>query len=165
MESPIPPKVLAHFVERLLSPYIFIHPPDLPRRAGMFPLILEVDDVKTILGFMLVFLSTALLAGETLSEREAARIADAIYIIEGGTKAKVPYGILSMKVRDKEHARRICINTIRNNHERWMKAGKKGDFLHFLADRYCPPSDSAGNRNWKRNIQLVLKSRPMLAVR
>jgi hypothetical protein len=28
----------------------------------------------------------------------------------------------------------------------------------FLADRYCPPSaDPIGNRNWRRNITLILK--------
>ena len=88
---------------------------------------------------------------------DADRIADAIYRVEGGAKAKVPYGILSIPVKNEAHARRICLNTIRNNHKRWIAAGKPGDYLDFLADRYCPPSvDPAGNRNWKHNIKSLL---------
>ena len=89
---------------------------------------------------------------------DADRIADAIYRVEGGAKAKVPYGILSIPVRDEAHARRICLNTIKNNHKRWIAAGKPGDYLDFLADRYCPPSaDPKGNRNWKKNIKKLAK--------
>lgn len=91
-----------------------------------------------------------------LSATHAERIADAIYVVEGGSKAQVPYGILSMKVNGKAHARQICLNTIRNTHARWIKAGAKGNFLNYLADRYCPPADSTGNANWKRNIHSLL---------
>lgn len=115
--------------------------------------------MKILFRAWLMFAASTLLAGEKLSDREATRIADAIYIVEGGAKAKVPYGILSVGVRDEKHARQICLNTIRNTHERWIKAGRKGDFLHYLADRYCPPTDSVGNRNWKRNMKLVLNKR------
>lgn len=81
------------------------------------------------------------------------QIADAIYIAEGGTRARVPYGILSVKVRNVADARRVCLNTIRNNRARWIKAGSPGSFINFLADRYCPPSvDPVGNLNWKRNV-------------
>jgi hypothetical protein len=106
-------------------------------------------EVKTILFILLG--GTAL--GATDDE-----IANAIYKLEGGAKAKAPYGILSMKVRDKAHARRICLATIRNLRTRWIKAGRPGDELDFLANRYCPPSaDPVGNRNWKRNIKTILK--------
>lgn len=89
---------------------------------------------------------------------DADRIADAIWRVEGGAKARVPYGILSVPVRDAAEARRVCLNTIRNNHRRWTEAGHPGDYIDFLADRYCPPSvDPAGNRNWKRNLRQILK--------
>lgn len=88
---------------------------------------------------------------------DAERIADAIWRVEGGHRARVPYGILSVKVKDAAEARRVCLNTIRNNHRRWIAAGRPGDYLDFLADRYCPPSvDPAGNRNWKHNIKSLL---------
>jgi hypothetical protein len=48
------------------------------------------------------------------------------------------------------------LNTIRNNHTRWIRAGKPGKFLDFLADRYCPKSaDPVGNRNWKKNVRSI----------
>lgn len=87
---------------------------------------------------------------------DANRIADAIYKVEGGSKAKAPYGILSIKVSSEQRARKICINTIRNNHTRWINAGRPGKYLDYLADRYCPRSaDPIGNRNWKRNIRRI----------
>ena len=86
------------------------------------------------------------------------QIANAIYKLEGGAKAKAPYGVLSMKVSSPAMARKICLNTIRNSRTRWLKAGRPGDELDFLANRYCPPSaDPVGNRNWKRNIHKLVK--------
>ena len=88
------------------------------------------------------------------------RIADAIYLAEGGAKAKSPYGILSVKVKDTADARRVCLNTIRNNHARWLASGRRQDFICFLADRYCPQSvDPVGNRRWKKNVSFFI-SRP-----
>jgi hypothetical protein len=89
---------------------------------------------------------------------DADRIVQAIYRVEGGSKARVPYGILSVRVSSKDGARKICTNTVQNNHDRWLKAGKPGEYLDFLADRYCPKSeDPMGNRNWKKNIRKFLK--------
>lgn len=87
---------------------------------------------------------------------DVERMADAIYRAEGGDKARVHYGVLSVKVKDKADARRICINSIRNNIKRWDKAGKPGTFVSFMADRWCPvASDPVGNRNWKKNVQAI----------
>lgn len=93
-----------------------------------------------------------------LTNEEVETIVAAIYRIEGGEKAKKPYGILSIPVRDKAHAKRICENTVRNNWRRWTESGKKERFFDFLADRYVPIAhDRVGNQNWKRNIRLVTK--------
>jgi len=87
------------------------------------------------------------------------QIADAIYRAEGGARACVPYGILSVKVKDAADARHICLNTIRNNRRRWQAAGRPGDHIDYLADRYVPKSvDSQGNINWKRNVKFFLKN-------
>ena len=115
--------------------------------------------IKNFFCAIVLLISFVWSARAALPQTEASRIADAIFVIEGGAKAKVPYGILSMKVRNEEHARQICINTIQNTHARWIKSGKPGEFLHFLANRYCPPSDSAGNRNWKKNIKWALNQK------
>jgi hypothetical protein len=120
--------------------------------------------MKAALSAWIILVCSNLWAEQTVTEREFERIADAIFIIEGGTNARVPYGIVSIKVRDAVHARKICLNTIRNNHERWRKSGQKGKFLDFLADRYCPKAgDPVGNRNWKRNIRFVLNNKAQKA--
>ena len=110
--------------------------------------------MKTLIIGLILAASSCVAAD--LTEQHVDRIADGIYKIEGGDKAKAPYGILSVKVRDKRHARSICEQTIRNNWTRWIKAGKPGAFLDYLADKYCPKSaDPRGNRNWKSNIRKV----------
>jgi hypothetical protein len=92
-----------------------------------------------------------------LPQAEANRIVDAIYRVEGGAKAKVPFGILSVRVSSLEEARRVCYRTVQNNHDRWVRSGRRGEYLDFLADRYCPPSDDPkGNRNWKKNVRAFL---------
>ena len=104
---------------------------------------------------LLLLLCVSAQAGEYTNEQ----IADAIYKAEGGKKARVPYGILSVKVKDEADARRICLNTIKNNRKRYKEYGYKthSNYLDFLADRYCPPSiDPIGNKNWKKNVRHFL---------
>ena len=95
-------------------------------------------------------------AAAPLPETEVNRMADAIYRAEGGSKARVPYGVLSVKVSGKEEARRVCERSIVNNYARWQKAGKPGDFIGFMGDRWCPASaDPRGNVNWKNNVRKI----------
>ena len=87
------------------------------------------------------------------------QLATAIWYSEGGAKTAHPYGILSVKVSGAEEARRVCLNTIRNNRVRWQKAGAKGDYLEFLANRYCPvgaENDNGTNKYWLRNVRYYL---------
>lgn len=90
-----------------------------------------------------------------LPEADANKLVDAIYVIEGGAKTKFPYGIKSINTNgDIDKARRICFNTVQNNHDRWIKAGRPGFYIDFLANKYCPPSaDKQGNLNWKKNVR------------
>jgi len=87
-------------------------------------------------------------------------LADAIYKTEGGDKAKVPYGILSIKVGSVQEARRICLNTIRNNRIRFANQDKFTDYIEFLGSRYCPvgaDNDPQGlNKNWVKNVKYFL---------
>lgn len=89
------------------------------------------------------------------------QIADAIYQAEGGPKAKAPYGILSIKVEGEQEARRICLNTIRNNRVRFANQNKFTDYIEFLASRYCPigaTNDPLGlNKNWVKNVKFFLE--------
>lgn len=112
--------------------------------------------MKSLLLILLTFTTLSLGAAE-LPKAKLDKIANAIYRVEGGAKAKVPYGILSIKVKNETEARRICINTIRNNYRRWDATGRRGSYIDYLADRYCPISDGyIGNRNWKKNMVKIL---------
>ena len=90
------------------------------------------------------------------SEWTNNQIANAIYKAEGGAKAKVPYGILSVKVKNEAEARRVCINTIHNNHIRFTKQNKYTDFIEFLGSRYAPVSAHKLNKFWVRNVKYQL---------
>lgn len=75
---------------------------------------------------------------------------------EGGDNAKVHYGILSTPTKGEADAKRIAMNTVKNNYKRWNTAGQPGDYLNFLADRYVPiASDPQGNVNWKSNVSKI----------
>lgn len=81
------------------------------------------------------------------------RLADAIYIAEGGAKTNHPYGILK-HYRDTT-PRQACINTI--NHALKDFKGEEKDFILYLGNRYAPigvandPSNM--NRNWIKNVK------------
>lgn len=101
----------------------------------------------------LFLLATLLAAHARLPDREAWRHVDAIRKAEGNPN----YGVLSVRTNDH---RRVCYNTVQNTHDRWLKAGRPGAFLDFLAVRYCPPSvDPVGHRNWKKNVRILLTSK------
>jgi len=91
-----------------------------------------------------------------------AEIADAIYKAEGAAKATYAYGIRSIPYKDKADARRICLNTIRNNKKRFLKQSKYKDFIVFLGSRYCPigcDNDNGTNKYWVKNVMYFLERR------
>lgn len=110
--------------------------------------------MKTALLF--IFLSIAAKSAVTISDYDANRIADAIRKAEGVWT----YGIKTIAVTNEAQARRICLNTIRNNYKRWIKAGQPNDFISFLGNRYCPIGASNDpsnlNSNWIRNVKFFL---------
>jgi hypothetical protein len=81
------------------------------------------------------------------------KLADAIYSVEGGSRAKRPYGILSQPVRNKAHAREVTIQSIRNSWHRWHMADYPDDFLTFFGRRWAPPNLSPKNRHWVENVR------------
>ncbi len=113
--------------------------------------------IKKILLILLLAASVQAAEIPPLADSYVNRFADVIYKIEGGERARKPYGVLSVKVNSKEQARRVTINSIRNNWKRWHKAGKPGDFITFMANSWCPPSaDPVGNRNWIKNAKFYM---------
>ena len=91
-------------------------------------------------------------------------IVRAIYYAEGGTKAKKPFGILSVPCNGYDECRKICENTVRNNRKRYAEWGYKThpDYLSFLAHRYAPTTNATNdptglNSNWLRNVRAILE--------
>ena len=83
---------------------------------------------------------------------DVSRLADAIYKAENSTK--YPYGIKSIDTKgDEVYARRICINTIRNNIKRYEKSDKSIDYITFLGNRYCPSATHPLNTYWMANVK------------
>ena len=109
-----------------------------------------IETMKCRLLFALLLSAASAQSAETLNRQ---KLAHAIYLAEGGARAKVPYGILSVKVRDAAEARQVCLRTIDRAWSDYssLRSPASG-FIPFLADRYCPPADAPGNRNWKRNV-------------
>lgn len=100
-----------------------------------------------------VVLSLGSCLAEEIERSKLSSIVGAIYIAEGGSSTKYPYGIKSIQTKSLSHAKRICENTVRNSHIKWAELGKPGDFIKFLGTKYCPPSeDPVGHENWVRNV-------------
>ncbi len=76
-------------------------------------------------------------------------ICNAIYIIEGKEKARQPFGIETIECKTFEKCEQICLNTVKNKRTAW---NQEGDFLEYLAKKYCP-------YNWKvwlKNLKFYL---------
>jgi hypothetical protein len=92
--------------------------------------------------------------GWTIATNE--KIAEAIWHAEGGEKTRYPYGIMGYGQLSKEKAYQICLNTIRNNKERFKNQDKYSDFIEFLGSRYCPPAEHELNVHWVGNVKYFL---------
>ena len=86
---------------------------------------------------------------------DANKLADSIYIAEGGARTAHPYGILAHYKHTTP--RQACINTINHALGDW---NGRGDFIEFLAKRYCPvgaKNDPKGlNKNWVHLVKYFL---------
>lgn len=111
--------------------------------------------VKVVVALALLLLPSVAMAAPP--QGFADKMADAIYIAEGGSKTKWPYGVKSVKVKDTAEARKVTINSVNNNWQRWEKAGKPGAFIPFMAARWCPvATDPTGNKNWTANVTKLM---------
>ena len=102
------------------------------------------------------------LVGSTHAEEiNNEKLADAIFLAEGGYNAEYLYGIRSVNYDTEQEARRICLNTIKNNRKRFAEYGYKNykTYLEFLASRYCPidcDNDTGTNKYWLKNVRYFL---------
>ncbi len=83
------------------------------------------------------------------------KLADSIYLAEGGSNTKHPYGILAKYKTTTP--RQACINTIKSGLKRYSTYTGKDDYIVFLSKTYCPigaKNDPTGlNKNWVKNVK------------
>ena len=89
-----------------------------------------------------------------------APIVAAIRYAENGGKGK-EYGILHPRVKPTYRSQAgWCAATVQKNYDRWVKAGRKGEFVVFLGNRYGPvgaENDPNGlNKNWVKNVRFYV---------
>lgn len=113
---------------------------------------LEKQEQAGIIMFICIVLS-GLLILYCANKYPFARLVNAIYYAAGAEKSTYLYGIKSVSYKNKGDARRICFNTVKNTYKRWEKSGKKGDFVDFLAQRYCPENP----KQWAKNVRYFIK--------
>lgn len=121
------------------------------KRKTMWPVVMMA----------VMILSPSIRADQIQTEQisEFSKVVDAIYIVEGGSSTRFPFGIKSVKCEGYDECRHVAYRTVRNNHKRWEDAGKEGEYLDFLANRYCPIADDPiGNKNWKNNMRRILNA-------
>lgn len=87
------------------------------------------------------------------------QIANAIFKAENSKR--YPYGIVSINTKgNKKYARKICLNTIRNQRRRHKAHKCSYTYLECLQRRYAPlnvSNDPRGlNKNWLRNVKFFL---------
>ena len=121
--------------------------------------------LATLIGFFLT-LSLITMAGCDLKPAFAYtdnQLADAIFKSEGDYKATYLYGIRSIPYKNEADARRICLNTIKNQRKRHLRHDCGKDYLACLAERYCPTTGKLShterkvNSYWLVNVQKFLK--------
>ena len=118
----------------------------------------KTTGMKRIFGLIVSLFSAPVEGGDI--PWTPGQIVDAIWIAEGGARTKYPYGIKSIAVRDREHARKICMNTVTHAFTEWREYGRFRHtcFITYLSLRYCPPEvDPVGNRNWVKNVRFWLR--------
>jgi hypothetical protein len=86
---------------------------------------------------------------EDEKEYSNQEICNAIYIIEGKEKARQPFGIEGINCKTFSKCEQICLNTVMNKRKAW---NQEGDFLEYLAKKYCPPNHVI----WLKNLKYFL---------
>jgi len=138
---------------RKVRPYCFARP-----SRGVLYLGGNMDKnrIRRVMWLVVVMVLIGCLMGRCGAEEWSdEQIANAIYRAENS--AKYPYGIKSVNTfGNKDYARKICLNTIRNNRLRFKHQNRYDDFVTFLGSRYCPPTAHSLNKNWVKNVKYWL---------
>ena len=113
--------------------------------------------MKKLVAFAL--LAVALQSQAHAKDDYVNRVVEAIYHAEG-VNSRYPYGILSVKVRSKAEARKVCYEVVNWRYAMWQSMDTGESFIEYLSKSYCPigaKNDPRGlNRNWQKNVNFYL---------
>ena len=119
--------------------------------------------MRILILIALLLLSKSAFAEIDYIKVENATIVNAIYWAEGGSNTRYPYGIVSINTNgNASYARKICMNTVRNNKKRFLAQTKFKDYIEFLGSRYAPigakndPNNL--NKNWVKNVKYYIQN-------
>ena len=111
--------------------------------------------MKVVAGLILIM--TLAVTGYA-AEPDFNKLADAVFLAEGGSKAKVPYGIFfkGCTKQSPDYCRRIAINTFKSSYKRYLSSNSSLPFISYLASSYAPvgaKNDPSGlNKYWIKNV-------------
>ena len=87
----------------------------------------------------------------------------AIRKAENGPK-NLEFGIMNKKADNLDKQAGWAAATVVKNYARWIKAGRKEDYIVFLGNRYCPTTgkglskaEKRLNGNWQKNVSYWIK--------
>ena len=88
--------------------------------------------------------------------KELSRYVAAIRYAENGKTYQ--YGIIHPRCKaGYRNQAGWCAATVQKNYDRWVKAGKRGEFVVFLGKRYCPVGADNDpdklNKHWIPNVR------------
>lgn len=88
-------------------------------------------------------------------------LADAVYKAEGGDRASVPYGLIysSWCMDEPGWCRYYAKEILRIHYDRWLDAGRPGDWLVYVGSRYAPPAVHQLNTHWVKNVRSFYESK------
>ncbi|MBC8521069.1 MAG: hypothetical protein H8D26_03645 [Methanomicrobia archaeon] len=108
-------------------------------KLNLFDLLKDEIFVAGIVVFFLVLLIIVGVAmGESWDSFTDEQIVEAIGRAENSIE--YPYGVRSINTKgDKEYARRICLNSVRNGRARWIRAGRPDDLIVYIGKGIVRP--------------------------
>jgi len=80
------------------------------------------------------------------------QLADAIYIEEGGTHTKWPYGVHDSHLNHPKNPRGKCIDIIKGTMATYHITNIDHKFITLLSKRYCP----VNHLSWEHNVCHIL---------
>jgi hypothetical protein len=108
---------------------------------------------------LLLCLFAITVQAQTLSKADIYfnKLADKIFLAEGGTHTRFAYGI-KIKVKD---PRATCIKICKDAWSDYCLLGCKGDWIDYLGSIYAPTENATDdpnhlNKNWPVNVRALM---------